>query len=126
MVRLVGVDLPANKNIEVGLTYIYGIGPSLSKKLLAQTGIDPFRKTKELSDNEVVALRDAIKAHPVEGDLRKEINMAIKRLVEVGSYRGTRHRKGLPCRGQRTKTNGRTRRGKRKTVGLGKKKEEKT
>jgi len=124
MVRLVGVDLPANKNMIVALTYIYGIGPALSKEILMATGIDPFKKAKDVTDAEVVALRDAIKAFPVEGDLRKEINMAIKRLMEVGSYRGSRHRKGLPARGQRTKTNGRTKRGKRRTVGLGKKTEE--
>ncbi|MFH1347881.1 MAG: 30S ribosomal protein S13 [Candidatus Margulisiibacteriota bacterium] len=124
MVRLVGVDLPANKNVQVALTYIYGIGSSVSRDVLAKAGIDPSRKVKDLSDPDVVALREAIKAYVVEGDLRREINMAIKRLVEAGSYRGSRHRKGLPGRGQRTKTNGRTKRGKRKTVGLGKKKEE--
>ena len=124
MVRIVGVDLPPNKNVMTGLTYIYGIGPSMSKSILAKAGIDPFHKIKDLTDTEVVAIRDVIKTIAVEGDLRKDINMAIKRLMEVGSYRGSRHRKGLPCRGQRTKTNGRTRRGKRKTVGLGKGKEE--
>lgn len=124
MVRLVGVDLPANKNVEVALTYIYGIGSALSREILTQTGIDPFRKVKDLSDAEVVAIRDAIKNYLVEGDLRKDINMAIKRHIEAGTYRGARHRRGLPCRGQRTRTNARTKRGKRKTVGLGKKKEE--
>ncbi|MBU1027300.1 MAG: 30S ribosomal protein S13 [Candidatus Margulisbacteria bacterium] len=126
MVRLVGVDLPANKNIEVGLTYIYGIGPASSKEILAKAGLDPFLKVRDLTDADVVAIRDAMKAFLLEGDLRREINNSIKRLVEIGAYRGSRHRKGLPCRGQRTKTNGRTRRGKRKTVGLGKPKEEKT
>ena len=124
MVRIVGVDLPPQKNIRVALTYIYGIGPALSREILAKTGIDALRKVKELTDPEVVAIRDAIKGYLIEGDLRKDISLAIKRLVEAGTYRGSRHRKGLPARGQRTKTNGRTRRGKRKTVGLGKKKEE--
>ncbi|MEA3494224.1 MAG: 30S ribosomal protein S13 [Candidatus Margulisiibacteriota bacterium] len=124
MVRMVGVDLPPNKNVEVGLTYIYGIGGSLSKLILANANIDPTRRVKDLTDNEVVALRDAIKEFPVEGDLRQEINKDVKRLIEIGTYRGVRHRRGLPCRGQRTKTNARTRRGKRKTVGSAKKKEE--
>lgn len=124
MVRLVGVDLPANKNIEVALTYIYGVGPALSRNILAQTKVDPCRKVKDLADAELVAIRDVIKNYAVEGDLRKEINLAIKRLIEIGSYRGSRHRRGLPARGQRTKTNARTKRGKRKTVGLGKRKEE--
>lgn len=125
MVRMVGVDLPPNKNIEIGLTYIYGIGGSLSKLILANAKIDPARRVKDLTDNEVVALRDAIKEFPVEGDLKQEIHKDIKRLIEIGTYRGTRHRRGLPCRGQRTKTNARTKRGKRKTVGSAKKKEEK-
>jgi small subunit ribosomal protein S13 len=124
MVRIVGVDLPPNKNIKVGLTYIYGIGPALSNKILSNIEVDPMRKVKDLSDNEVVAIRDAIKEHLVEGDLRREISMDIKRLMEVGAYRGARHRRGLPCHGQRTRTNSRTKRGKRMTVGLGKKKEE--
>ena len=125
MVRISGVDLPANKNIIIGLTYIYGIGDTVSKRIVAKTGIDPARKVKDLTDPEVVALRDAIKDYPIEGDLRKEVSMDIKRLIDIGSYRGSRHRKGLPARGQRTKTNARTKRGKRKTVGAGKKKEEK-
>jgi len=125
MVRLVGVDLPPNKNAETALTYIYGIGRVLSQRILAEAGVNPMAKVKDLSDPDVVALRDAIKNYQVEGDLRKDVTMAIKRLVDIGSYRGTRHRKGLPCRGQRSRTNGRTRRGKRMTVGLGKKKEEK-
>ncbi|MFA6549149.1 MAG: 30S ribosomal protein S13 [Candidatus Margulisiibacteriota bacterium] len=124
MVRLVGVDLPPNKNAQTALTYIYGIGRILSQKILAEAHVNPLVKVKDLSDPEVVALRDVIKNYQVEGDLRKDITMAIKRLVDIGSYRGSRHRKGLPCRGQRTRTNGRTRRGKRMTVGLGKKKEE--
>ena len=126
MVRLAGVDLPSDKKVEVALTYIYGIGPSSSRKILEETGVDPFRKVKDLTESEVVAIREAIKSYPVEGDLRKEITMNIKRLVEIGTYRGSRHRKGLPCRGQRSRTNARTKRGARKTIGLGKQKEEKT
>jgi small subunit ribosomal protein S13 len=125
MVRLVGVDLPPNKNAETALTYIYGIGRVLSQRILAEAHVKPLTKVKDLSDPEVVALRDAIKNYQVEGDLRKDVTMAIKRLVDIGSFRGSRHRKGLPCRGQRTRTNARTRRGRRMTVGLGKKKEEK-
>ncbi|MEE8638281.1 MAG: 30S ribosomal protein S13 [Candidatus Margulisiibacteriota bacterium] len=124
MVRIVGVDLAPNKSVEVALTYIFGIGPALSKEILAKAGIDSFRKVKDLSDAEVVAIRDAIKDYLVEGDLRKETTMDIKRLMEIGTYRGSRHRKGLPARGQRSRTNARTKRGKRRTVGLGKKKEE--
>jgi len=126
MARIVGVDLPAGKNIEIALTYIYGIGPTLSRKVLDVTQIDPFKKVKELTDNEIVAIRDVIKEFRIEGDLRKDITMDVKRLMEIGTYRGTRHRKKLPCRGQRTKTNSRTKRGKRMTIGLGKKIEEKT
>ena len=125
MVRIAGVDLPANKNLEIGLTYIYGIGPALSKKIIAQTRIDPYRKIKDLNDAEVVALREALKDYPIEGDLRREVAVAIRRLMDTGTYRGSRHRKGLPARGQRTRTNARTKRGKRKTVGMGKRKEEK-
>jgi small subunit ribosomal protein S13 len=124
MVRIVGVDLPNNKNIAVGLTYIYGIGTAMSKLILAKTGVDPAKKSKDLTDAEMVAIRDEIKNIQVEGDLRKDITLSIKRLVDIGSYRGSRHRRGLPCRGQRSKTNARTKRGKRKTVGLGKRKEE--
>ena len=124
MVRIVGVDLPANKNVVTGLTYIYGIGSSLSKHILQEVGIDSALKIKDLTDPQIIAIRDVIKNCLIEGDLRREINMSIKRLVEIGTYRGSRHRKGLPARGQRTKTNARTKRGKRKTVGLGKRKEE--
>jgi small subunit ribosomal protein S13 len=121
---MVGVDLPSNKNVVIGLTYIYGIGPSLSRQIVAKAGLEPMRKIKDLSDPDVVAIREVLKGLAVEGDLRKEINMDIKRLMETGTYRGARHRRGLPARGQRTKTNGRTKKGKRKTVGLGKRKEE--
>ena len=125
MIRMVGVDLPPDKNVEAALTYIYGIGSTSSREILAKTGIDPCRKVRDLSDAEGIAIRDAIKEYRVEGDLRKEISMDVKRLMEIGTYRGSRHRRGLPCRGQRTRTNARTKRGKRKTVGLGKRKEEK-
>ncbi|MBU0501763.1 MAG: 30S ribosomal protein S13 [bacterium] len=125
MARIAGVDLPLNKNVAVGLTYIFGIGPSLSRKLLAAAGVDQTKKVKDLSDTEVIAIRDEIKKIDVEGDLRKNITGNIKRLIDSGSYRGSRHRKNLPVRGQRTKTNSRTKRGKRMTVGSGRKKEEK-
>jgi len=124
MVRLVGVDLPANKRLEIGLTYIYGIGRALALHILDRVKIDPSRKAKDLTDNEVVALRDALKDYKVEGDLRKDVQMNIKRLIDIGSYRGLRHKRGLPARGQRTRTNARTKRGKRKTVGTGHKKVE--
>lgn len=126
MARIAGVDLPKNKRVEVALTYLYGVGPSLSQVLLTRAQVNPDTRVKDLTDQEVVKIRDAIKGENVEGDLRKELSMNIKRLVDIGSYRGTRHRKGLPARGQRTKTNARTKRGVRKTVGVGKKKEEKT
>ena len=125
MVRIVGVDLPNEKHIVIALSYIYGIGAAMAQKILAATNIDPMARVKELTDSEVVAIRDVIKEIRVEGDLRKDISMDIKRLSEIGTYRGFRHNRGLPVRGQRTRTNARTRRGKRKTVGMGKKKEEK-
>jgi small subunit ribosomal protein S13 len=122
MARLVGVDLPRGKRIEVGLTYIYGIGLTTSKKILAETGIDPDTRTDNLTEEDLVKLRDYIQANiMVEGDLRREVSQNIKRLMEIGCYRGLRHRKGLPVRGQRTHTNARTRKGKRKQIG-GKKK----
>jgi small subunit ribosomal protein S13 len=123
MARLVGVDLPPNKRIEVALTYIYGIGDALSREILTKANVDPGHKVKDLGDAELLAIRDVIKDYRLEGDLRKDIQLHIKRLIDIGSYRGTRHRKGLPVRGQRTRTNARTLRGKRKTVGLGKRKE---
>lgn len=122
MARIAGVDLPRDKRAEVALTYIYGIGRTTSNKILKLTGIDPNRRIKDLSEEEVIRLRDAIdKNLKVEGDLRREIALNIKRLVEIGCYRGYRHRRGLPVRGQRTKTNARTRKGPRRTV-AGKKK----
>lgn len=124
MARISGVDLPANKNIVVALTYIYGIGPSISRKILEEIKVDPYTKVKDLTEAQVVALREIIKEFTVEGDLRREVHQNIKRLIDLGTYRGARHRKNLPSRGQRSKTNARTRRGKRKTVGAGKKKEE--
>ena len=124
MVRLAGVDLAPNKRVEVALTYIYGIGDKLSREILGKANIKPGSRVKELGDTEVLALRDVLKDYRVEGDLRRDVSMNIKRLIDIGSYRGTRHRKGLPARGQRTRTNARTLRGKRKTVGLGRKKEE--
>jgi small subunit ribosomal protein S13 len=117
MARIAGVDLPKNKQISVSLQYIYGIGPSLSQKIIAQAGVDPYTKVSDLAEDEVNRLREIIdRGYSVEGDLRKEIDLDIKRLIEIGSYRGTRHRHGLPVRGQRTRTNARTKRGPRKTV----------
>jgi small subunit ribosomal protein S13 len=122
MARLVGVDLPRDKRIEIALTYIYGIGRTTSQKLLAQTGIDPNVRVHTLGDDELVQLRDAIEAeYKIEGDLRREVQADIRRKIEIGSYQGRRHRQGLPVRGQRTKTNARTRKGPKRTV-AGKKK----
>ena len=117
MPRIAGVDIPRNKQVWVSLQYIYGIGPTLSQRILAQTGINPVTKVTDLTEEEVNRLRELIdREYKVEGDLRKEINLNIKRLTEIGSYRGIRHRHGLPVRGQRTRTNARTKRGTRKTV----------
>jgi small subunit ribosomal protein S13 len=120
--RIAGVDLPRDKRVEIGLTYIYGIGLSRSQEILAKTGVNPDTRVKDLSDADVAALRDAVENdYQVEGDLRRWENMNIKRLMDIGTYRGRRHRLGLPVRGQRTRTNARTRRGARRTV-AGKKK----
>jgi small subunit ribosomal protein S13 len=117
MARIEGVDLPREKRVEVALTYIYGIGRSRSNDLLTATGIDPDKRVKDLTDSEVTGLREAITQNfKVEGDLRRETQMHIKRLIEIGSYRGIRHRRNLPVRGQRTRTNARTRKGPKKTV----------
>jgi small subunit ribosomal protein S13 len=117
MARIAGVDIPKDKRIEVALTYLYGVGPALSKKILGQTDVNPDTRVKDLTDEEINRIREVIdKGYKVEGDLRKEVNFNIKRLIEIGSYRGLRHRRGLPVRGQRTKTNARTKRGPRKTV----------
>jgi small subunit ribosomal protein S13 len=116
MARISGVDLPREKRIEIGLTYIFGIGRASANKILASTGINPDIRVRDLSEDDVAKLRSAIEGYPVEGDLRRNIALDIKRLTEIGCYRGTRHRKGLPCRGQRTKTNARTRKGPKKTI----------
>ena len=117
MARIAGVDLPRNKRVEAGLTYIYGIGPTLSRNILNQTAISPDTRIKDLSEAEVTKLREMIeKNYVVEGDLRREVALNIRRLTEIGCYRGLRHRRSLPVRGQRTRTNSRTRKGPKKTV----------
>lgn len=116
MARISGVDIPRDKQVWVSLQYIYGIGPALSKKILAQTGISPEIRVTDLTEAQVNSLREAVAQYVVEGELRKEINLNIKRLIEIGSRRGQRHRRSLPVRGQRTRTNARTKRGLRKTV----------
>ena len=122
MARLVGVDLPRDKRIEVGLTYIYGIGLTTSKKILAETGVNPDTRVNDLTEDELSKLRDYIQANlTTEGDLHREVSQNIKRLLEIGCYRGLRHRRGLPVRGQRTHTNARTRKGPKRQIG-GKKK----
>jgi small subunit ribosomal protein S13 len=120
--RISGVDLPREKRVEIGLTYIYGIGLTTAKKILAEAGVNPDTRVKDLTEEETVRLREYIdKNLKIEGDLRREVSQNVKRLMEIGSYRGLRHRKGLPVRGQRTHTNARTRKGPRKQIG-GKKK----
>ena len=122
MARIAGVDLPREKRVEVGLTYIFGIGPTGSKQILAETEVNPDTRVKDLSETEISKLRDYIEHNlKVEGDLRREVSLNIKRLVEIGCYRGVRHRRNLPVRGQNTKQNARTRKGPKRTVG-GKKK----
>ncbi|MBR6916719.1 MAG: 30S ribosomal protein S13 [Clostridia bacterium] len=117
MARISGVDIPNQKRVEIALTYIYGIGLTSSKKILAKTGIDPDKRAKDLTEDEISKLRDEIENHyKVEGELRREVALNIKRLVEIKCYRGIRHRRGLPVRGQRTKTNARTRKGPAKTI----------
>lgn len=117
MARLAGVDLPKNKRVEIGLRYIYGIGPAASRDILEKAKVNPDTKVSDLTEGEVSQIRDIIeKEYEVEGELRRKVNLNIKRLIEIGSYRGIRHRRGLPVRGQRTKTNARTKRGARKTV----------
>lgn len=117
MARISGVDLPRDKRIEIGLTYIYGIGRVTSNKILAQAEVDPNTRVKDLTEAEVNKLRAIIdESYTVEGDLKRQVALDIKRLMEIGCYRGLRHRKGLPCRGQRTKTNARTRKGPKKTI----------
>ena len=117
MARIAGVDLPRDKRIEIGLTYIFGIGRKTATDIIAATGVDPDTRVRDLSESDVSKLRDYIEKNcRVEGDLRRDIAFDIKRLIEIGCYRGVRHRKGLPCRGQRSKTNARTRKGPRKTM----------
>ncbi|AKA71437.1 30S ribosomal protein S13 [Clostridium scatologenes] len=123
MARIAGVDLPKEKRVEIGLTYIYGIGLPTSHKILSETGVNPDIRVKDLTEEEVNALRDYVNKNvKVEGDLRREIALNIKRLIEIGCYRGIRHRRGLPVRGQKTKTNARTRKGPKKMIGAKKKK----
>ena len=123
MARIAGVDLPRDKRVEISLTYIYGVGPTLSNEILATAGINPDTRTRDLTEEEVAKLRELIdKNYKVEGDLRREQQLNVKRLIEIGSYRGRRHRLGLPVRGQNTKNNARTRKGPKRTVGAKKKK----
>lgn len=123
MARIAGVDLPREKRVEIALTYIYGIGRSAAQKILAETGVNPDTRVRDLSEDEISKLREYIdKNLKVEGDLRREVSLNIKRLIEIGSYRGLRHRRGMPVRGQRTRTNARTRKGPKKTVGVRRKK----
>ena len=127
MARIAGVNLPREKRLEIGLTYIYGIGPSMARRICAELGFSPDEKVRDLTDAEITKLRNFIDGNlQVEGDLRRERSQSIKRLQEIGAYRGVRHRRGLPVNGQRTKTNGRTRKGPKKTVGRGKKAPQKT
>jgi small subunit ribosomal protein S13 len=122
MARIAGINVPLNKRVEVGLTYIYGIGRSTSNKILKQTGIHPDTYVRDLTEDEVAKLREAVEELTVEGDLRRERSQAVKRLMEIGCYRGLRHRRGLPVRGQNTKTNARTRKGPKRMQVAGKKK----
>jgi small subunit ribosomal protein S13 len=127
LARIAGVNLPREKRLEVGLTYIYGIGPATARHVIIELGLSPDEKVRDLTDPEITKLRNYIDANlQVEGDLRRERSQSIKRLQEIGAYRGVRHRRGLPVNGQRTKTNGRTRKGRKKTVGRGKKAPQKT
>ena len=121
MARIAGVDLPKEKRVEIGLTYIYGIGLSRSQEILKKAGVNPDTRVKDLTDEQLQAIRNAMEGYKTEGDLRREVALNIKRLTEIGCYRGLRHRRGLPVRGQRTKTNARTRKGPRKLVSKSKK-----
>ncbi len=121
MARLAGVDLPREKRVEIALTYIYGIGLTSSQKILKEAGINPDTRVKDLTDDDITNIRKAMEGYKTEGDLRREVALNIKRLTEIGCYRGVRHRRGLPVRGQRTKTNARTRKGPRKLVSKSKK-----
>jgi small subunit ribosomal protein S13 len=127
LARIAGVNLPREKRLEVGLTYIYGIGPATARNVISELGLSPDEKVRDLTDPEITKLRNYIDSNlQVEGDLRRERSQSVKRLQEIGAYRGVRHRRGLPVNGQRTKTNGRTRKGPKKTVGRGKKAPQKT
>lgn len=122
MARIAGINIPVNKRVEIGLTYIFGIGHSTAKQILAETGVDPSTSVKDLTEDEVMKLREAVENREVEGDLRRDRSQNVKRLMEIGSYRGLRHRRGLPVRGQRTKTNARGRKGPRRLSVAGKRK----
>lgn len=122
MARIAGVDLPANKRIDIALTYIYGIGKSLAKVVLEEARVNPEVRVKDLTDDEISRIQKAVEKYPVEGELRAQVSQNIKRLIAIGCYRGLRHRRGLPVRGQRTRTNARTRKGPRRTVGVRRKK----
>ena len=122
MPRILGVDIPNDKRTVISLRYIFGIGPSTAREILAKVGVDPDTKVRDLTDDEIIKLREAVEAHPVEGDLRRERSQNVKRLMEIGAYRGLRHRRGLPVDGQRTKTNARTRKGPKRMSVAGKKK----
>ena len=122
MARIAGVNIPLNKRVEVGLTYVFGVGRSTAREIVKKAGVDPNRPVKDLTEDEVVKLREAVESREVEGDLRRERSQNIKRLQEIGSYRGLRHRRGLPVRGQRTKTNARGRKGPRRMSIAGKRK----
>ncbi|HEU5254012.1 MAG TPA: 30S ribosomal protein S13 [Solirubrobacterales bacterium] len=122
MARIAGINIPVNKRAEIGLTYIFGIGRSTAKRILVETGVDPDTPVKDLTEDEVMKLREAVENREVEGDLRRERSQNVKRLMEIGSYRGLRHRRGLPVRGQRTKTNARGRKGPRRLSVAGKRK----
>lgn len=122
MARIAGVDLPNSKIIETALTYIYGIGSVLAKKIIEETQIDPSIRVKDLTDEQLNKLQKAVEKYPVEGELRSQVSQNIKRLISIGAYRGIRHRRGMPVRGQRTRTNARSRKGSRRTVGISRKK----
>ncbi len=122
MARIAGINIPLNKRVEIGLTYIYGIGPSTAQKIVLQTDVEPNRRVGDLTDDEIIRLRQAVEDLTVEGDLRRERSQNVKRLMEIGCYRGLRHRRGLPVAGQRTKTNARTRKGPKRMSVAGKKK----
>lgn len=122
MARIAGINIPVNKRVEIGLTYIFGIGQSTAKKILSEAGVDPDTPVKDLTEDEVMKLREAVENREVEGDLRRDRSQNVKRLMEIGSYRGLRHRRGLPVRGQRTKTNARGRKGPRRLSVAGKRK----